>query len=198
MGGFVFIVVVISLLVKLRSARARCSLQSQLFFVFVFVSLFHFSTKRARFQLSHALSWQKNADHCCVLCVQPVTMAWWTVLTIAVCCLCSLWLWPDEQCWPLLCVVCAACDCDPMGSLSLECDTSGCQCPCKPNVVGRHCDKCAPGTYGFGPEGCQRMFFSFSPPLQVDKTVMTKWLRPSDLLLYKKHMSWHLWLMFGR
>lgn len=48
-----------------------------------------------------------------------------------------------------------ACGCNPMGSLSLECDPSGCQCPCKNNVVGRHCDKCAPGTYGFGPDGCE-------------------------------------------
>lgn len=27
-------------------------------------------------------------------------------------------------------------------------------CPCKTNVVGRRCDRCAPGTYGFGPNGC--------------------------------------------
>lgn len=47
------------------------------------------------------------------------------------------------------------CNCDPMGSLSLECDPNGGQCQCKPNVVGRRCDKCAPGTFGFGPEGCQ-------------------------------------------
>lgn len=47
------------------------------------------------------------------------------------------------------------CQCDPMGSLTIECDPSGCQCPCKENVVGRRCDKCAPGTWGFGPDGCQ-------------------------------------------
>ncbi|KAK6634441.1 hypothetical protein RUM43_011842 [Polyplax serrata] len=46
------------------------------------------------------------------------------------------------------------CECDPTGSRSYECDPLGGQCDCKPNVVGRRCDKCAPGTYGFGPEGC--------------------------------------------
>ncbi|XP_074646812.1 laminin subunit beta-1-like [Tubulanus polymorphus] len=46
------------------------------------------------------------------------------------------------------------CDCDPMGSTSNECNTLGGQCQCKPNVIGRRCDQCAPGTYGFGPNGC--------------------------------------------
>lgn len=46
------------------------------------------------------------------------------------------------------------CDCDPTGSKSFECSSLGGQCECKPNVVGRQCDMCAPGTYGFGPEGC--------------------------------------------
>ncbi|KAL5014853.1 hypothetical protein ScPMuIL_009123 [Solemya velum] len=47
------------------------------------------------------------------------------------------------------------CECDAMGSTSSECDTVGGQCTCKQNVVGRRCDQCAPGTYGFGPNGCQ-------------------------------------------
>ncbi|XP_043223097.1 laminin subunit beta-1-like [Amphibalanus amphitrite] len=46
------------------------------------------------------------------------------------------------------------CGCDPTGSESTLCDPLGGQCRCKPNVVGRRCDQCAPGTYGFGPEGC--------------------------------------------
>lgn len=46
------------------------------------------------------------------------------------------------------------CDCDPTGSKSFECSSLGGQCECKANVVGRQCNTCAPGTYGFGPEGC--------------------------------------------
>ncbi|XP_021960938.1 laminin subunit beta-1 isoform X2 [Folsomia candida] len=47
------------------------------------------------------------------------------------------------------------CSCDPTGSTSAICDSLGGQCSCKLNVVGRTCDKCAAGTYGFGPEGCK-------------------------------------------
>uniref|UniRef100_A0AAR2LWX9 Laminin, beta 1b n=1 Tax=Pygocentrus nattereri TaxID=42514 RepID=A0AAR2LWX9_PYGNA len=46
------------------------------------------------------------------------------------------------------------CHCDPQGSLSAECDKVGGQCHCKPNVIGRNCNLCAPRTYGFGPYGC--------------------------------------------
>ncbi|XP_018593226.2 laminin subunit beta-2 isoform X2 [Scleropages formosus] len=48
-----------------------------------------------------------------------------------------------------------ACHCDPQGSVSSECNPRGGQCQCKPNVIGRRCDQCAPGTYGFGPAGCK-------------------------------------------
>ncbi|KAI4494129.1 hypothetical protein M0802_009163 [Mischocyttarus mexicanus] len=46
------------------------------------------------------------------------------------------------------------CECNPTGSHSLLCENYGGACPCKVNVVGRRCDRCAPGTYGFGPGGC--------------------------------------------
>ncbi|ROL52307.1 Laminin subunit beta-1, partial [Anabarilius grahami] len=66
-----------------------------------------------------------------------------------------------ELCTTLICSISAimhdgalACQCDPQGSLSAECDKVGGQCHCKPNVIGRQCDQCAPGTYGFGPYGC--------------------------------------------
>ncbi|XP_048511148.1 laminin subunit beta-1-like [Athalia rosae] len=47
-----------------------------------------------------------------------------------------------------------SCECNPTGSHSLLCQQYGGSCPCKANVVGRRCDQCAPGTYGFGPGGC--------------------------------------------
>ncbi|KAM9343533.1 LOW QUALITY PROTEIN: laminin subunit beta-1 [Pholidichthys leucotaenia] len=66
-----------------------------------------------------------------------------------------------EMCSKLICSISSIihdgalpCQCDPQGSLSGECDKVGGQCRCKPNVFGRRCDKCAPGTYGFGASGC--------------------------------------------
>uniref|UniRef100_A0A452J7H0 Laminin subunit beta 2 n=1 Tax=Gopherus agassizii TaxID=38772 RepID=A0A452J7H0_9SAUR len=51
-----------------------------------------------------------------------------------------------------------ACQCDPQGSTSSVCQPVGGQCTCKPHVIGRRCDQCAPGTYGFGPSGCSREY----------------------------------------
>uniref|UniRef100_A0A674IU84 Laminin subunit beta 1 n=1 Tax=Terrapene triunguis TaxID=2587831 RepID=A0A674IU84_9SAUR len=48
-----------------------------------------------------------------------------------------------------------SCQCNPQGSLSSVCDSNGGQCQCRPNVVGRRCDRCTPGTFGFGPNGCK-------------------------------------------
>ncbi|XP_055788480.1 laminin subunit beta-2-like [Salvelinus fontinalis] len=48
-----------------------------------------------------------------------------------------------------------ACQCDPQGSVSSVCDMRGGQCRCRSNVIGRRCDHCGPGTYGFGPAGCK-------------------------------------------
>ena len=44
------------------------------------------------------------------------------------------------------------CSCDITGSVSTICQQLGGKCQCKPNVVGRRCDRCAPGFYGFGPQ----------------------------------------------
>lgn len=48
-----------------------------------------------------------------------------------------------------------SCECDPTGAISKQCEDYGGTCPCKPNVIGRKCDVCALGTYGFGPDGCK-------------------------------------------
>lgn len=37
---------------------------------------------------------------------------------------------------------CLLCDCYPTGSLSRVCDSEDGQCPCKPGVIGRQCDRC--------------------------------------------------------
>ncbi|XP_014860210.1 PREDICTED: laminin subunit beta-4-like [Poecilia mexicana] len=49
-----------------------------------------------------------------------------------------------------------ACRCNVIGSLGSRCSMLGGSCECKPSVIGRCCDTCAPLTFGFGPEGCKR------------------------------------------
>lgn len=46
------------------------------------------------------------------------------------------------------------CKCNSDGSESTKCEVEGGQCKCRPNVIGRTCDRCAPRHFGFGPEGC--------------------------------------------
>ncbi len=48
------------------------------------------------------------------------------------------------------------CDCHNTGSESTLCDKYSGQCACKKNVNGRKCDRCDPGTFGFGGHGCKR------------------------------------------
>ncbi|NXD69062.1 LAMB2 protein, partial [Eolophus roseicapillus] len=48
-----------------------------------------------------------------------------------------------------------SCLCDPQGSTSAECQPPPRQCQCKPNVMGRRCHRCSPGTFGFGTGGCR-------------------------------------------
>lgn len=46
------------------------------------------------------------------------------------------------------------CDCDRLGSTKTTCQSFGGQCTCKPNVIGRACDRCRSGYRGF--PNCQR------------------------------------------
>ncbi|XP_018008782.1 laminin subunit alpha [Hyalella azteca] len=41
------------------------------------------------------------------------------------------------------------CDCDYYGSYTIECEEFGGACPCRPNVIGRRCDRCKTGYFGF-------------------------------------------------
>ncbi|XP_016088609.1 laminin subunit alpha-5-like [Sinocyclocheilus grahami] len=52
-------------------------------------------------------------------------------------------------CHPL--VGCELCNCSRPGVASLEigCDTHNGQCRCRNNIVGRQCDRCTPGFYGY-------------------------------------------------
>ncbi|CAD5234464.1 unnamed protein product [Bursaphelenchus xylophilus] len=49
---------------------------------------------------------------------------------------------------------CTACNCNPLGSESEQCDDNG-QCRCKPGVTGQHCDQCMNGFYDFSASGCK-------------------------------------------
>lgn len=41
------------------------------------------------------------------------------------------------------------CQCDYSGSLSFECEKFGGQCKCKDHIIGRRCEACKTGYYGF-------------------------------------------------
>ncbi|XP_034391852.1 laminin subunit beta-4 isoform X2 [Cyclopterus lumpus] len=47
------------------------------------------------------------------------------------------------------------CRCNVAGSLGPSCSKLGGFCECKPNVIGRCCDTCAPLTFDLGPDGCK-------------------------------------------
>ncbi|CAG0891651.1 unnamed protein product [Darwinula stevensoni] len=50
---------------------------------------------------------------------------------------------------------CQPCNCDPIGSVNITCNTETGQCSCKPGVVGLRCDQCTAYSYGFSFEGCK-------------------------------------------
>uniref|UniRef100_A0A8C3AJ83 Uncharacterized protein n=1 Tax=Cyclopterus lumpus TaxID=8103 RepID=A0A8C3AJ83_CYCLU len=54
-----------------------------------------------------------------------------------------------------LTVLFSVCRCNVAGSLGPSCSKLGGFCECKPNVIGRCCDTCAPLTFDLGPDGCK-------------------------------------------
>ncbi|PIK42259.1 putative laminin subunit gamma-1 [Apostichopus japonicus] len=49
---------------------------------------------------------------------------------------------------------CIDCQCDPIGSLHLQCDSRG-SCQCRDGVGGVKCDRCLPNFHDFGVTGCR-------------------------------------------
>ncbi|KAM5148303.1 laminin subunit gamma-1 [Mantella aurantiaca] len=49
---------------------------------------------------------------------------------------------------------CLSCFCNPIGSLSTQCDNYG-RCSCKPGVMGEKCDRCHPGFHSLTEAGCR-------------------------------------------
>ncbi|XP_067003262.1 laminin subunit gamma-1 [Anabrus simplex] len=49
---------------------------------------------------------------------------------------------------------CVACNCNEIGSRSLQCNSEG-RCQCKPGVTGDKCDRCDINHYDFGDFGCK-------------------------------------------
>ncbi|XP_037977855.2 laminin subunit gamma-1 [Plutella xylostella] len=50
--------------------------------------------------------------------------------------------------------VCLPCNCNSVGSRSLQCNSEG-KCQCKPGVTGDKCDVCEPNHYEFTTQGCK-------------------------------------------
>ncbi|RMC10331.1 hypothetical protein DUI87_13133 [Hirundo rustica rustica] len=61
-----------------------------------------------------------------------------------------------------------ACKCNPQGSLNASCSKLGGQCQCKANVVGRCCDTCSAGSYGFGFHGCYGAWMAIMETLWME------------------------------
>ncbi|OWK52851.1 Laminin subunit beta-4, partial [Lonchura striata] len=61
-----------------------------------------------------------------------------------------------------------ACKCNPQGSLNASCSKLGGQCHCKANIVGRCCDTCSAGSYGFGFHGCYGAWMAIMETLWME------------------------------
>lgn len=71
--------------------------------------------------------------------------------------------------------VTAACDCDPDGSLTLQCNQDG-SCVCKEGVTGYRCDQCDRGYQGDVPvcESCGECFHNWDRIIAELKSKLKK------------------------
>ena len=62
----------------------------------------------------------------------------------------------------------SACDCNPAGSVSLQCDRNTGKCQCKQGMIGDKCDQCAPDTSGKMPqcEVCGECYYQWKVTLE--------------------------------
>lgn len=66
---------------------------------------------------------------------------------------------------------CLACDCDPHGSLTLQCDQNNGSCICQTGISGDKCNKCARGFLGQSPycSPCGECFTNWDRILDENK-----------------------------
>ena len=79
-----------------------------------------------------------------------------------------------------------SCQCDPVGTKSngsrgLTCKEAGGQCPCKPGVTGRRCERCEQGYFGFGRYGCTG---------KPQYWQINDWFHPLHILKYDRNLHW--------
>lgn len=89
---------------------------------------------------------------------------------------------------------CRDCECNPLGSASLQCSSSG-QCPCKANVTGFKCTQCSLGFYGLPIMSCRgRTTFLFHIYFMMYCTIpnkvkgLTSIFRPCRFMIDIKHL----------
>uniref|UniRef100_A0A672MBA3 Cadherin EGF LAG seven-pass G-type receptor 2-like n=1 Tax=Sinocyclocheilus grahami TaxID=75366 RepID=A0A672MBA3_SINGR len=66
----------------------------------------------------------------------------------------------DNHFRPAASAACLLCDCYAVGAFSRSCDRDSGQCPCKPGVIGRQCDRCDNPFAEVSSSGCEVIYDS--------------------------------------